>query len=98
MPAVTKTTFRNFLREHRIIILLFLLGLLFRLLITGADNFLHPWDERFHALVARNIMNDPFTPKLRANPVTNNFDINRWCCNEIWLLNNPCSCGKWPSV
>lgn len=53
------------------------------------DPFLHPWDERFHALVARNMMHHPFKPMLRAFPITDNFDPNIWCCNHIWLHKQP---------
>ena len=52
------------------------------------DPFLHNWDERYHALVARNMMDHPFTPILRAAPLMpfNKFD---WCCSHIWLHKQP---------
>lgn len=64
-------------------------GFLLRLITAKSDPFLHSWDERFHALVARNMMHSPFKPMLRAFPVTDNFDINEWCCNHIWLHKQP---------
>jgi 4-amino-4-deoxy-L-arabinose transferase-like glycosyltransferase len=69
--------------------LIVLLGFLLRLYVAFMDKFLHPWDERFHALVARNMMHSPFKPMLRAMPVTDNFDPNLWCCNHIWLHKQP---------
>ncbi len=64
-------------------------GFFLRILTAKLDPFLHPWDERFHALVSRNLMHSPFKPMLRAFPVTDNFDINEWCCNHIWLHKQP---------
>lgn len=71
--------------------------LLLSILITGffcrvyaalADPFLHDWDERYHALVSRNMMEFPFKPML--NKVTlGEFDVNAWCCNHIWLHKQP---------
>ncbi|HUM45950.1 MAG TPA: hypothetical protein PLD84_03410, partial [Chitinophagales bacterium] len=29
---------------------------------AGSDLFLHSWDERYHALVAKNMMEYPFRP------------------------------------
>jgi 4-amino-4-deoxy-L-arabinose transferase-like glycosyltransferase len=76
-------------KEHVILLLITISGLAMRLYMAHVDPFLHPWDERFHALVARNMMNDPFKPMLRANPVTNNYDPHIWCCNHIWVHKQP---------
>ncbi len=65
------------------------IGFALRIAAIVADPFLHPWDERFHALVARNMMTDPFTPILRVNPITDNYDKFIWCCNHIWLHKQP---------
>ncbi len=70
-------------------LLLLLLGaFLLRLLMASLDPFLHEWDERFHVLVARNMMNDPFVPMLITNPVLP-YDFKQWCCNHIWLHKQP---------
>lgn len=66
-----------------------LLGFALRIGAILADPFLHPWDERFHALVARNMMDSPFVPILRVNPITDNYDKFIWCCNHIWLHKQP---------
>jgi 4-amino-4-deoxy-L-arabinose transferase-like glycosyltransferase len=60
-----------------------------RLYMAWVNPFLQPWDEKFHALVARNFVNDPLLPLLRARPVTDHFDPNLWCCNHIWLHKQP---------
>lgn len=67
--------------------ILVLLGFALRLFV-GSDMFLHPWDERFHALVAKNMMNDPFVPMLYNNPILA-FDPNDWTTNYIWLHKQP---------
>lgn len=52
------------------------------------DPFLHIWDERFHALVARNMMDHPFVPTLRTNPVLP-VDPTSWTQGHIWLHKQP---------
>jgi len=59
-----------------------------RLFMITLDPFLHEWDERFHALVAKNMMDNPWVPMLRANPVLP-YDYQSWCCNHIWLHKQP---------
>jgi 4-amino-4-deoxy-L-arabinose transferase len=59
-----------------------------RLYMAFLDPFLHPWDERYHALVAKNLMSHPFTPMLRLHPVFK-YDYKAWCCNHIWLHKQP---------
>lgn len=41
------------------------------------DPFINMWDERFHALVAKNMMNNPFKPMLYNDPVVN-VVYDRW--------------------
>ena len=52
------------------------------------DPLLHPWDERYHALVAKNMMTDPFTPKLYPDHVLD-YDFKNWGQNHIWLHKQP---------
>lgn len=68
--------------------LLFVAAFLVRFLFARADPFLHSWDERFHALVARNLVHDPFTPMLIANPVAA-FDFRDWTGCHVWLHKQP---------
>ena len=53
-----------------------LLGLALRLLV-GSDLYLHSWDERYHALVAKNMMDNPFVPMLYKNAILP-FDPIDW--------------------
>lgn len=67
--------------------LLMLCGALLSIYVSS-DNYLHEWDERFHALVARNMMDNPLTPKLYRTHVLP-FDYTNWTANEIWLHKQP---------
>lgn len=50
--------------------------------------FLYPWDEQFHALVAKNCMSDPFHPKiLKSDPIGHNS--NEWILTTTWLHKQP---------
>ena len=77
------------LKKHKLLISIFIAGLGLRMYAALLDPFLHDWDERFHALVARNMIYHPLIPMLRAHPITNHFDPNLWCCNHIWLHKPP---------
>ena len=52
------------------------------------DPFLNLWDERFHALVAKNLMNHPLMPTLYDDPVVN-MDYDRWDRYHIWVHKQP---------
>ena len=69
---------------------------LFLILLTGLglriycalDPMLHPWDERYHALVAKNMMEHPLEPRLYAEtPLPYNYQ--NWTSNGIWLHKQP---------
>jgi 4-amino-4-deoxy-L-arabinose transferase len=59
-----------------------------RLGVTSLDPFLHSWDERFHALVAKNLLADWMRPTLRPHPILA-YDYHQWCCNAVWLHKQP---------
>ena len=67
--------------------LLMVAALLLRLLMAGLDPFLHDWDERFHAVVAKNMMLHPLAPMLHPGLLP--YDYKAWCCNYIWLHKQP---------
>jgi 4-amino-4-deoxy-L-arabinose transferase-like glycosyltransferase len=52
------------------------------------DPFLNLWDERFHALVAKNLMHHPLMPTLYDNPIVS-MDYDRWDRYFIWLHKQP---------
>ena len=67
--------------------LIMLCGLSFYLFVS-TDFFLHAWDERYHALVAKNLMNHPLVPTLYENPIFP-YDYQNWPGNHIWLHKQP---------
>ena len=52
------------------------------------DPFLNIYDERFHALVAKNLMHHPLKPTLYDDPVVN-MPYDRWDRYHIWLHKQP---------
>lgn len=77
-------------RNNRIYVALFLIiGLGFALrLFVCCDFYLHEWDERYHALVAKNLIEYPFQPMLYVNPVLP-YDYTDWSGNHIWVHKQP---------
>ncbi|MBL7816905.1 MAG: glycosyltransferase family 39 protein [Saprospiraceae bacterium] len=54
----------------------------------ASDSFLHSWDERYHALVAKNLMKHPLRPTLYDTPLFP-YDFTAWGDNHIWLSKQP---------
>lgn len=52
------------------------------------DPYLNMWDERFHALVAKNMQGSFLTPALYRDPVIA-ADYSRWDRSVIWLHKPP---------
>lgn len=52
------------------------------------DPFLNIWDERFHALVAKNLSQHPLKPTLYDNPIVQ-MAYDRWDRSHIWLHKQP---------
>ncbi len=69
-------------------VLLLLLGGLLLRLGPALDPCLHMWDERYHALVAKNMMAHPLEPTLYENPVLPEDPFN-WTESRIWLHKPP---------
>ena len=55
---------------------------------ASADLALHPWDERYHALVAKNLIQTPLTPRLYSTPLLE-YDYRSWTGNYIWMHKPP---------
>lgn len=70
------------------VILLFISALVIGFFYAAIDPFLHVWDEQFHALVARNMINHPFDPVLFSQTV-HGMDYTSWVENDIWLHKQP---------
>lgn len=69
------------------VFLIIVCGLILRIYV-GTDLFLHEWDERYHALVAKNLIQHPFKPTLYDNPVLP-YDYKNWIGNHTWLHKQP---------
>lgn len=68
-------------------ILIALGGFLLRVY-TACDFYLHEWDERYHALVAKNLLENPFVPMLYKTPILE-YDYRNWGENHVWLHKQP---------
>jgi len=66
-----------------------LLGFFLRLFVSS-DPFLHDWDERYHALVAKSLMQDILHPLLHTTTVFD-YDFKDWTNNYVWLHKPPLS-------
>jgi 4-amino-4-deoxy-L-arabinose transferase-like glycosyltransferase len=62
-------------------------GLALRLF-AGTDLYIHAWDERYHALVAKNLIAHPLTPTLYDQPALP-YDYRDWHANHVWLHKPP---------
>jgi 4-amino-4-deoxy-L-arabinose transferase len=55
---------------------------------SAALRSLHKWDERFHAVVAKNLIVDPLMPTLYRDPAVE-YDVRDWTANHVWLHKPP---------
>jgi hypothetical protein len=51
-------------------------------------DFIFIWDEQYHALVAKNMMEDPFRPMLLKHQLLP-IDPTHWISNHLWLHKQP---------
>jgi 4-amino-4-deoxy-L-arabinose transferase-like glycosyltransferase len=56
--------------------------------LPSLDNFLHRWDESYHALVAKNLGNNMLLPILYPEPVLA-YDYRDWAGNYVWMHKPP---------
>lgn len=74
--------------NHKLALLLLVLcGAVLRAY-TASDLYLHAWDERYHALVAKNLIQHPLAPTLYDQPVLP-YDFKNWTANHVWLHKQP---------
>ena len=89
LPAIVSLYVYFALKQERnSLILLTISAFLLRLIMISLDPYLQDWDERFHALVAKNMIDYPFKPMLRLYPIMH-YDYKAWCCNHIWVHKQP---------
>ncbi len=70
------------------VLLLILGALALRVFVALIDPFLHMWDEQIHALVAKNIMDNPFKPTFFTDPILS-YNYKNWSGNHIWVHKQP---------
>jgi hypothetical protein len=68
--------------------LLFMTSLGLGFFIANLDHFLTLWDEQYHALVAKNMMNNPLKPMLYTHTLLE-YDFRNWTANHVWLHKQP---------
>lgn len=74
--------------RHRVALAFILFtGLILRIYVA-TDFFLHPWDERYHALVAKNFLKHLWVPTLYDRPPLP-FDPSNFTIIHIWLAKPP---------
>jgi len=74
--------------HHRAAVALLILCGLVLYVYVSADFFLHLWDERYHALVAKNLIKHSWIPTLYDNPLLP-YNYQNWAGNHIWLHKQP---------
>lgn len=81
--------FRQYKRHkyNQSLFLIILGGLLLRVF-ASMDFYLNEWDERYHALVAKNLLDNPFKPMLYKVPLLE-YDYREWASNHVWLHKQP---------
>ncbi len=75
-------------RKTYAIVLLTLASLVISIFIARLDAFLILWDEQFHALVAKNMIDNPFKPVLYRE-IYLDYNYKNWTANYIWLHKQP---------
>jgi len=89
MISLLVSIYANFThREKWSVVFLLFFGLCFNSFVASLDPFLNIWDERFHALVAKNLMNHPLKPTLYDIPIAD-VPYNHWDSYHIWLHKQP---------
>jgi 4-amino-4-deoxy-L-arabinose transferase-like glycosyltransferase len=87
--GILAITFLHMLKKYRsAILLLFLAAFAIRIAIIQFDPYLNYWDEQYHALVAKNMMQDAFKPMLYKDAVLP-YQKEMWIANHIWLHKPP---------
>ncbi|HZV69600.1 MAG TPA: glycosyltransferase family 39 protein [Saprospiraceae bacterium] len=89
IPAVLSVYF-YFIREKKniAVILLIISAFLLRMVMISLDPYLHEWDERYHALVAKNMMTMPFKPMLFTKHIMAYNPLD-WAYMHIWVHKQP---------
>ncbi len=88
LAALASFGYFNSWKDRWLMLILFLSGICVFSFAALLDPFLNLWDERFHALVAKNMLDHPLKPTLYDDPVLN-MPYDRWDRFHIWLHKQP---------
>jgi 4-amino-4-deoxy-L-arabinose transferase len=89
IPAILSVYFYFIAEKKNVALALLLLSaFLLRILMISLDPFVREWDERFHALVAKNMIEFPFKPMLFMNPIMA-YNYHDWGSTHIWVHKQP---------
>ena len=81
--------YKNYRKQKfQICLFLIILGGLILRIFTSLDLYLHEWDERYHALVSKHLIENPFKPMLYSIPILE-YDYRNWASNHIWVHKQP---------
>ncbi len=87
--ALLVAVFASFyLKRFKLCLLLIFLTSFQTRMFVSLDPMLHPWDERYHALVAKNLLSDPLHPMLIKEPAIS-FEKENWTGNQTWVHKQP---------
>ncbi len=75
-------------KSNKVLLLTLLLVSLGLRIFVASDNNLHTWDERYHALVAKNLVSEPLKPTLYKYPLLP-YNVENWVANHVWLEKGP---------
>jgi 4-amino-4-deoxy-L-arabinose transferase len=89
IPAVLGAYF-YFIRDRKNLGLFLLMttAVLIRLLMISLDPYVQEWDERFHALVAKNMIESPFRPVLYPKHIMA-YNMENWADTHVWVHKQP---------
>ena len=88
IPLFCGAWYAHVVKKQRLASVLLGIAALFLRVYISLDNYPHPWDERYHALVAKNLLKSPLQPMLYAESIID-FDYRNWVANEVWLHKPP---------
>lgn len=85
---IASVVFFHMGKKYTPLILLILGAISIGSFIALINQYLWTWDEQFHAVVAKNMMREPFCPMFYTDPIYP-YDFKNWGANHIWLHKQP---------
>jgi 4-amino-4-deoxy-L-arabinose transferase-like glycosyltransferase len=87
--GVAAIVYWHILKKYKTAFFLLIAATVFiRISIIQYDPYLNYWDEQYHALVAKNMMQEPLKPMLYTDPALP-YNPAVWIHNHVWLHKPP---------